>query len=106
MAVSLTRWNASDYLETPEDMLAYLDEAARTGEPALLQAALGDVARARGMSEVARSAGVGRESLYKSLSADGNPSFQTVARVVAALGGQISVTPRSDVASARGHLGP
>lgn len=98
MTVSLTRWNASDYLETPEDMLAYLDEAARTGEPALLQAALGDVARARGMSEVARSAGVGRESLYKSLSADGNPSFQTVARVVAALGGQISVTPRSDVA--------
>lgn len=98
MAVTLNRWDASEYLETTEDMLAYLDEAARSGDPALLQAALGDIAKARGMAEVARSAGVGRESLYKSLRATGNPSFQTIAKVIDALGGQLSVTPKRPAA--------
>lgn len=98
MAVTLKRWDASEYLESTEDMLAYLDEAARVGDPAVLQAALGDIAKAKGMAEVARAAGVGRESLYKSLSPTGNPSFQTVARVIEALGGQLTVTPRADVA--------
>ncbi|GAB98345.1 putative addiction module antidote protein [Kineosphaera limosa] len=95
MAVTLNRWDASDYLETTEDMLAYLDEAARSGDPALLQAALGDIAKAKGMSEIARASGVGRESLYKSLSSTGNPSFQTIAKVIDALGGQLTVTPRT-----------
>ena len=95
MAVTLNRWDASDYLETTEDMLAYLDEAARSGDPALLQAALGDIAKAKGMSEIARASGVGRESLYKSLSSTGNPSFQTSAKVIDALGGQLTVTPRT-----------
>lgn len=98
MAVTINRWDASEYLETPEDMLAYRDEAARSGDPALLQAALGDIAKAKGMTEVARSAGVGRESLYKSLSSTGNPSYHTIAKVIDALGGQISVTPKGDVA--------
>lgn len=98
MAVNLNRWDASEYLETTEDMLGYLDEAFRSGDTALLQAALGDIAKAKGMAEVARSAGVGRESLYKSLSAAGNPSFQTIAKVVDALGGQLSVTPKQPAA--------
>ena len=98
MAVSLRRWDASDYLDTSEDMLAYLDEAARSGDPALLQAALGDIAKAKGMAEIAQAAGVGRESLYKSLSTTGNPSFQTVAKVIDALGGQITVVPKDEVA--------
>ncbi|MEL4505720.1 addiction module antidote protein [Luteococcus sp. H138] len=98
MAMTLKRWDASEYLETTEDMLAYLDEAARSGDPALLQAALGDIAKAKGMAEVARAAGVGRESLYKSLSGAGNPSFQTIMKVVDALGGQITVAPKADVA--------
>ncbi|MCO5308495.1 MAG: putative addiction module antidote protein [Austwickia sp.] len=98
MAVSLRRWDASDYLDTSEDMLAYLDEAARSGDPALLQAALGDIAKAKGMAEIAQAAGVGRESLYKSLSTTGNPSFQTVAKVIDALGGQLTVVPKDEVA--------
>lgn len=98
MAVTLRRWDASDYLDTSEDMLAYLDEAARSGDPALLQAALGDIAKAKGMAEIAQAAGVGRESLYKSLSTTGNPSFQTVAKVIDALGGQITVVPKDEVA--------
>lgn len=98
MAVTISRWDASEYLETPEDMLTYLDEAARSGDPVLLQAALGDIAKAKGMAEVARSAGVGRESLYKSLSTKGNPSFQTVAKVIDALGGQITIAPKDPAA--------
>ena len=96
--LTTNRWDASDYLETAEDMLAYLDEAARTGDPALLQAALGDIAKAKGMSEIARVAGVGRESLYKSLRTTGNPSFQTIAKVIDALGGQLAITPKSPAA--------
>lgn len=98
MAVTLNRWDANDYLESTEDMLAYLDEAARSGDPALLQAARGDIAKAKGMSEIARASGVGRESLYKSLSATGNPSFQTIARVIDALAGQLTVTPKTPAA--------
>ena len=98
MAVTLRRWDASDYLETTDDMLTYLDEAARSGDSALLQAALGDIAKAKGMAEIARAAGVGRESLYKSLSTTGNPSFQTVAKVIDALGGQMTVVPKDVVA--------
>ncbi|WP_409484729.1 addiction module antidote protein [Arsenicicoccus dermatophilus] len=68
--------------------------SARSGGPARLQAALGDIAKAQGMAEVARADGVGRESLYTSLSTTGNPSFHTIARVVDALGGQLTVAPK------------
>ena len=56
-----------------------------------MQAALGNVAKARGMTQIAKDAGVGRESLYKSLSKDGNPSFQTIAKVIHALGGRLTI---------------
>ena len=98
MTTTVHRWDASDYLETTDDMLAYLDEAARTGDPQLLQAALGDIAKAKGMTDIARTTGVGRESLYKSLSTTGNPSFQTIAKVIEALGGQITITPKHHAA--------
>ena len=98
MTISVRRWDASDYLETTDDMLAYLNEAARTGDPQLLQAALGDIAKAKGMTDIARTTGVGRESLYKSLSTTGNPSFQTIAKVIEALGGQITITPKHQAA--------
>ena len=93
MAVNVTTWDASEYLETEEDVAAYLNAVMEEGDPALLQAALGDVAKARGMTSIARDAGVSRESLYKSLSANGNPSFQTIAKVSRALGLQISFVP-------------
>lgn len=93
MAVSVSVWDASEYLETEEDIAAYLNAVIDEGDPALLQAALGDVAKARGMSSIARDAGVSRESLYKSLSAKGNPSFQTIAKVSSALGLKLSFKP-------------
>lgn len=83
--------DASEYLKTEQDIIDYLDAAAETGDPTLMQAAIGDVAKARGMGQIAEAAGVGRESLYKSLSKDGNPSFQTIAKVVQALGGRLTI---------------
>jgi len=93
MAVNVSAWDASEYLETEEDIAAYLNAAIEEGDPALLQAALGDIAKARGMSSIAREVGVSRESLYKSLSANGNPSFQTISKVARALGLQMSFVP-------------
>lgn len=67
-------------------MAAYLEAALEDGDPMLVTAALGDIARAKGMSELARATGLGRESLYKALSAEGNPEFATVLKVIRALG--------------------
>lgn len=79
-------FDAARYLASEQAMAAYFEAALETGEPSVVAAALGDLARAKGMTEVARSAGLGRESLYKALSPDGNPELGTVLRVVAALG--------------------
>ena len=89
----LPTFDAADYLNTDEDCAQYLSVVLEDGDPALLAAALGDVARARGMSQVARDAGITREGLYKALSAEGNPSFATVVKVMRALGLQIDVKP-------------
>jgi probable addiction module antidote protein len=86
-------WDAAEHLETDEDIAAYLDAALEDGDPTLIVAVLGDIARARGMTQLAREAGVGRESLYKALSATGNPEFATVIKVVRALGLQLRVQP-------------
>ncbi len=79
-------WDAADHLKTDEDMAAYLEAALEEGDPALVAAVLGDIARAKGMTQVAREAGLGRESLYKALSSEGNPELATVLKVVKALG--------------------
>jgi len=79
-------WDAAEHLESDEDMVAYLEAAFEEDDPALIAAALGDIARAKGMTQIARDAGLGRESLYKALSPDGNPEFATVLKVVKALG--------------------
>ncbi len=86
MARKTRRWDAAETLETKEDIAAYLDAVLEDGDPDLLKAALGDIARAKGMSEIAEAAGVGRTNLYKALSPDGNPEFATVAKVLKALG--------------------
>jgi len=88
-----TTWDPADHLVTDEDMAAYLEAALEEGDPALVAAALGDIARAKGMTHVAREAGLGRESLYKALSPAGNPEFATILKVVAALGLQLHATP-------------
>ena len=90
-------WDPSEHLETQADIVAYLNAALEQDDPALLQAVLGDIAKARGMSSIAREAGVGRESLYKSLSPEGNPSWQTITKVLAALGVGLEATARSEV---------
>lgn len=87
-----TSWDSTKYLDSDEAVAAYLDAAIEEDDPALLAAALGDVARAKGMTEIARETGLGRESLYKALSADGNPEFGTVQKVVRSLGLKLHVS--------------
>jgi probable addiction module antidote protein len=87
-----TPWDPADHLATEEDRAAYLEAALEEGDPALVAAALGDIARAKGMSQVAREAGLGRESLYKALSPSGNPEFATIMKVVSALGLRLHVS--------------
>ena len=82
-------WDPAEHLETEDDMAAYLNVALEEGDLSLIMATLGDIARARRMATVAEEAGLGRESLYKSLSANGNPEFATVLKVVRALGLQL-----------------
>ena len=86
--LKLRRWDTTEYLKTEEDMVMYLqacmDEAG--DDAAFIAAALGDIARAKGMTQLAKDTGLGRESLYKALSGEGNPSFATILKVTRALG--------------------
>jgi probable addiction module antidote protein len=79
-------WDITEHLKSEEDMVAYLDAALEEGDASLIAAALGDIARAKGMSQIAKDTGLGRESLYKTLSPTGNPEFATVLKVMGALG--------------------
>jgi probable addiction module antidote protein len=83
-----TPYDVAEHLRTPEEMAAYLDAWLEEApdDPAGIARALGDIARAKGMTQVAKDAGLSRESLYRALSADGNPSFATVLKVARALG--------------------
>jgi probable addiction module antidote protein len=92
MAVTTRRWDAAETLETKEDIAAYLDAVLEDGDPELLKAALGDIARSKGMTQMAKASGLGRANLYKALSPDGNPEFATVARVLKALGLRLAVS--------------
>lgn len=87
-----TKWDASEYLESDEDMIAYLNVALEDGDASVVAAALGDIARAKGMTQLARETGITRDGLYKALSPTGNPSFDTVQKVVKAFGLKLDVT--------------
>ncbi|MGC2618666.1 MAG: addiction module antidote protein [Acidobacteriaceae bacterium] len=94
MSQSKTKpFDPAAYLDDRESIAAYMTDALESGDPSFIADALGVIARAQGMSEVAREAGVSRESLYRALSADGNPEFATVLRVVRALGLRLAVVP-------------
>lgn len=95
MATKLENYDVADHLRTPEEMAAYLEAciAESDGDASFVAKALGDIARAKGMSDIARETGLGRESLYKALSAEGNPQLDTILRVAKALGLEISVKP-------------
>ncbi len=86
MAVETTKWDIQDHLNTPEEVAAYLQAAFEDGDQEVILAALGDVARAKGMSQIAKDTGLSRESLYRSLSEKGNPDLSTVMKVFEALG--------------------
>ena len=79
-------WDPAEYLEDDEQIAVYLEDIFKSGDPELIVAAIGDVARAKGMSKIADDTNRGRESLYKSLSQNGNPSFETIVKVLASLG--------------------
>jgi probable addiction module antidote protein len=85
-------YDSAEYLDSAEAINAYMEEALETDDPAFIAQALGTIARSRGMSQIARKAGLSRESLYKALSTDGNPEFGTVIRVMQALGLKLSIT--------------
>ena len=91
--MKIKTYDAAEYLETEADMAAYLQAAFEDGDPALVIHALGNIARARGMSQIARETGLRRESLYKALSPEGNPEFATVLKVVQALGITLHAEP-------------
>ncbi|MFA6219461.1 MAG: addiction module antidote protein [Erythrobacter sp.] len=95
MAWKVYPFDAANYLETEEDILYYLEAAMEGNDARHIAGALGDVARSKGMAEVARAAGVGRQALYKSLSEDGNPTLETLVGVLGALGLQLTVQKRA-----------
>ena len=91
--IATTRFDAAEYLDTAERQAAYITAALETGDPAFVRDALGIVARARGMAEIATAADLNRESLYRALGETGNPEFGTVMRVLQALGLTLSARP-------------
>lgn len=89
----LRKWDSAEHLKTEEDIALYLDACFQEAgdDAAFIAKALGTIARARGMTQLAQSTGVGRESLYKALSGEGNPSFATILKVTHALGLKLHV---------------
>lgn len=85
------KWDASEHLETEADIAAYLNAALEDGDTSVIAAALGDIARAKGMTQLAKETGITRDGLYKALSPTGNPSFDTVQKVVKAFGLRLDV---------------
>jgi len=85
------KWDSAEFLHSDEDIAAYLEAVIEDGDPALLSHALGVIARARGMTRLAKQTGLAREALYRSLSRGGNPSFATVVKVAKVLGLKITV---------------
>ena len=98
MKTTTTLYDVAEHLRTPEEMAAYLEACIEEadGDAAFIAKALGDIARAQGMSQVARDSGLSRESLYKALSGERSPSFGTILKVITALGLKLSASARSE----------
>jgi probable addiction module antidote protein len=94
MAETFSRFDAADYLTSDEAISAYLEESTRSGDPSVMAAALGTVARARNVSQLARDTGMTREGIYKALSPEGNPAFATVVKVAHAMGFEVAFRTR------------
>jgi probable addiction module antidote protein len=98
METKTAPYDVAEFLESPEEMAAYLEACIQEsdGDAAFIAKALGDIARAKGMSQIAREAGLSRESLYKALSGDRSPSFDTILKIISALGLQLSASVKED----------
>jgi probable addiction module antidote protein len=99
METKTAPYDVAEFLETPEEMAAYLEACIQEsdGDAAFIAKALGDIARAKGMTQVARESGLSRESLYKALSGDRSPSFDRILKVISALGLQLSASVKEVV---------
>lgn len=95
MGVTTSPFDTANYLETEEDILFYLEAAMEGNDPKHIASALGDVARAKGMTEIAKKTGLGRQALYNALSENGNPTLETLLAVLGALGLELSVHKRA-----------
>ena len=93
MALETTRWDAADYLDSPEMIAAYIEAILEDCDDALIASAFGDIARSKGMTEIAKKTGVTREGLYKALRAGGDPKLSTFLAVLKSLGLRLSVKP-------------
>lgn len=90
--IATKRWDPAEHIRDDADVAAYVEAALEDGDHRVIAAVLGDIARAKGMTWVAKETGLGRESLYKSLSSDGNPELATVLKVIRALGIRLRAT--------------
>lgn len=95
MALKVIPFDPAEHIETEEDILHYLEAAMEGNDPRHIASALGDVARSKGMTEIARKAGVGRQALYSALSENGNPTLETLVAVLGALGLELTVQKRA-----------
>jgi probable addiction module antidote protein len=96
MSIKTTAWDSAAHLRSDEEIAAYMEAALEEGDTAFIAYALGVVARAKGMTQVAQDAGLSRESLYKALSLEGNPSFDTILRVMKALNLELHITQAAE----------
>jgi probable addiction module antidote protein len=95
MTIETRKWDLAEHLDTDEKIALFLEAVFEEGDPALIAAAIGEVARSRGMSQVAREAGLSRENLYRALSEGGNPEFATILKVIRAIGYDLTIVPHA-----------
>lgn len=96
MAIETTRFDIQDHIGSPESQAAYLEAALEDGDPGLIAAAIGDIARARGATQFAKESGLSRETIYKVFRPGGNPTIGTVAKAARVLGLRLALTPIPD----------
>lgn len=104
MSTTTRRFDVAEYLTDDSEIFHYLDAAFEDGDPVLIKAALKDAARAKGMTEVARQAGMSRTGLYRALGEDGNPSLDTLSAILSTFGMRLAVASRAEASPAGGTL--
>ena len=100
MGMKTRKWDASEYLDNPEMVCEYLKATLEEGDTDLLMVAIGNVAKARGMTDIAKKTDLNRQNLYKPLSGSGSPKFDTIAKVLRAFGLKITIVPEDEAISA------